>query len=1198
MSTATGTPSPSATSEGCAAYHDVVYGFTFEGACLSGETVTNVTITPPSLLHSGTSLSLPSISVGRDGAPTLPLSLPDFGFTFAGLSVRATGNVLGSKGLSITKATVTLPSDLGGGDLTGALTIDASGITGLLTKSDTTLAVAGFTTSVKQITLDNSGLRATGVTLTLPPTFDVAGKATTLRGEFQVTRVNGKNAFSGVLSLAKPSFSAYGFVVSATSIDLTERGLTIANPSLQLPASFRKVTGVSMLALSSIALSSGFKVSARSEGFSFTYAGAHLTTGPIDLSSAGIGMPGASITLPKEFGGKTFTLSPSTIGASGDVADKADAKSKPLLFKIADMTVTASGFSFDKGALTLASATAALPAFQDSLTLQGLSFDGSRMSIAGGGAKITLPTIKAGGFNISASASLLLSDDGGRMTYDFVGSGTVVLKSVGALHVALELGSIAPSHPSNLYSAELDLQIRGAGTPIAGTPLLITGLNGAIHIQPKYASDRTTPIPGSAIYTFSLGLHLKTDDDGFTYHGDATATVASDGNFSFGTRNSQLFKVFIIKGGVCIRVIAQPDNVCSAVLPLNGARVDQSPSTGFYAEISVSRDLEHNGRTVSIGGSAYAHIWADGAGPELAATADAHVVIPAGALVTLVPPFGISVKASAQIGKFSDKGATYKGVKAAISAGTDQSQSATVSEPHTSYTGWDCSQYSWYNPLKAVCKGANGLKKFVSYVSKVVTSIVHLRFNQTIFISSDGSLKWSNIGGYSLIDPGLSRKGNASIPRTMLGIHLSGVPAATSIEMVGAQVLHAPAGVATVTVPMTITRGQTDAVFDLTWRKGAPTFYLLAPDGRIYSPAPGTSTTSAGLGSGIAGAYQLAFPEPLSGVWTVAIGNLQGDEGYNLTEYATTPAPSLSVTTPAPGAVVTAHPLVLLSGRLTGNESFGHSVTLYEGTTPTMSAATSIATGVLVVNGVWTYVWNTARVAAGAYHVYAVLDDGLGPNVVGASLGLVRVVQPAHPAAPRSALSVRQGAQLRVLWTPPVYSGLVAGYKLYWRESAMAKGTWQVLDLGDVHNFVLGATHAGATYQAAIAAYDVEGHEGPRIAAAAKPLAAFGSTFGLVASKGRTRRGHTFVARVMVLPHGAPFGYDSDDATFSVKGMPKGVTVVAPRGPLSLFATSPLLLRVVVSPRVKVGTYKIEITARQVVTERTVTVPLVFVVTR
>jgi len=533
-------------------------------------------------------------------------------------------------------------------------------------------------------------------------------------------------------------------------------------------------------------------------------------------------------------------------------------------------------------------------------------------------------------------------------------------------------------------------------------------------------------------------------------------------------------------------------------------------------------------------------------------------------------------------------------VKAAISAGTDQSQSTTVSEPHSSSTREDCSQYGYFNPQKVICYAANGLKKVVSYVSRVVTSIVHLSFNQTVFISSSGSIKWSNIGGYSLIDPGLSHKGKASLLRTMLGIHLNGVPAARSIEMVGAQVLHAPANVATVTVPLTITAGQTDAVFDLTWQKGAPTFYLLAPDGRLYSPAPGTETSPAG----VAGAYQLAFPVPMAGAWTVAIGNLQGDEGYNLTEYATTPAPSLSVTAPAPGAVVLAHPLVHLSGRLTGNGSFGHSVTLYEGTTPTFSAATSIAAGVPVVNGSWNYVWNTERVAAGAYHVYAVLDDGLGPNVVGASIGSVRVVQPAHPAAPRSALSIRQGAQLRVLWTPPIHSGLVAGYKLYWRESAMAKGTWQVLDLGDVHNFVIGATNLGATYQAAVAAYDVEGHEGPRLAAAARPLAAFGPTFSLVTTSGRTKRGYTFVARVTVLPHGGPFGYVSDDATFSAKGMPRGVTVVTPRGPISLFATSPLLLRIVVSPRVKGGTYRIEITARQVVTERTVTVPLVLVVTR
>ncbi len=313
--------------------------------------------------------------------------------------------------------------------------------------------------------------------------------------------------------------------------------------------------------------------------------------------------------------------------------------------------------------------------------------------------------------------------------------------------------------------------------------------------------------------------------------------------------------------------------------------------------------------------------------------------------------------------------------------------------------------------------------------------------------------------------------------------------------------------------PLRVAAGQVNTLVGLTWRAGAPTLALVAPDGQVYTrAAPGAqdsafvSARGQRLPGGAVGAVALLLPHPLPGQWRVRIGNLRGGEGYHVEVRAERPAavPSLRVLRPAAGQrLVTrpAAPSVVLAGTLSGAPA-GSAVSLFYTSRPTLrlggqvvpnTTGTLIADPVPVRGGRWSYRWDTSAVPSGTYDVYATLDSGAGGAVTAFAGGTVRVEQPAHPEAPRAvvALALPHNGSLEALWAPPVRAALLAGYRLHWRllparqarGVAVQAGRWRTLDVGLAQSADLGGLTPGRAYQVAVSAYDSAGHESARATA-------------------------------------------------------------------------------------------------------------------
>ena len=202
----------------------------------------------------------------------------------------------------------------------------------------------------------------------------------------------------------------------------------------------------------------------------------------------------------------------------------------------------------------------------------------------------------------------------------------------------------------------------------------------------------------------------------------------------------------------------------------HGAAVDASSGTGFYAEISSDFTI-HINKDISFHADAYGHIWVDGDGPELAASADLSLNIPESAFLWEAPPCGIYVGAGFQIGKFSHGGDRIRGFKGSLDLNV-------------------CSVFD---------------------------------LSEDVFVDDSGNVHTGEGSNYTLIDAGngasylLARLGNGQVAvRRVAGLASPKAPGETD-------------------VPVTVVPGQTATLFNLTWRRGAPTLRLTAPDGTVYT---------------------------------------------------------------------------------------------------------------------------------------------------------------------------------------------------------------------------------------------------------------------------------------------------------------------------------------------------------------------------
>jgi hypothetical protein len=347
----------------------------------------------------------------------------------------------------------------------------------------------------------------------------------------------------------------------------------------------------------------------------------------------------------------------------------------------------------------------------------------------------------------------------------------------------------------------------------------------------------------------------------------------------------------------------------------------------------------------------------------------------------------------------------------------------------------------------------------------------------------------------------------------------------------------------------------------------------------------------------------------------VLVRSAQPGLHYRVIVVGTPPAPTLVVSAPAAGQTLIANPQTTLAGTVSGVRS--GSVTLAYTTVPTTTlhghrspnyAGTTISRTVPIHEGHWSYRWDAGTLPPGTYYVYATLNNGSGPLVSVYGAGAVRVVQPAHPAAPRDVTAVQRGSTLTLLWAPPVRAGIVAGYRIRWRTRNMPKGRSYVLNLGNVQRFNLQETRPAAGYTATVSAVDVLGHESLAVPArlvpvsAGKQMAPRASDFRFSAGRVSAFAGQYPAIPLSLHPLGRATHGPADFVTLRVSGLPTGAIATLSATTVDLFAqpagTAGPAIRVLLPSALKPGTYRVRVTAQQGVTGRTRTAVVTLLVQR
>ena len=549
--------------------------------------------------------------------------------------------------------------------------------------------------------------------------------------------------------------------------------------------------------------------------------------------------------------------------------------------------------------------------------------------------------------------------------------------------------------------------------PIGTTPLRLVSISG--DVNPSSQQPVT--------YTFMLGGDIQTVDGGTLFSGTVHGSIATNGNFGLGA-HGKLIKLVEGDGGFCIRFVEGNDSVCKQSMKRHG---DIAKGTGAYFELYAHAEF-HSVRTVSATLDSYGHLWFDN-GAHMAANAGVNLTVPAWSFGAF-PPCAASAQGNGQIGTFQHNGGTVNGVKAALSG-------------------------------EASCPFG-----------------FHPSLSANIFVDQWGNFSLADDQSYQLQDQG----GTAVVTTSS--------PARTRVHLLSARLSQTTA--TSRVTDFRVVPGQTQTFFTLLWRKGPLTLTLVAPDGTTYTPAnPGAGnhgfpvSDPRGMPNGFRAGLVLYVPNPRPGLWHAQIGNLGARPAYRFDMNGTKPAPTLGVSAPRAGQPLVARPaapIVTVAGTVTASAGDGTVSLSY---VPASASAgkgldavgTLLSDSVPVRSGGWAYRWDTSRIPAGLYRVYATLNNGTGPLVTGYSAYTVRVLQSQHPGVPRAVAGTVFPRELVVHWQSPVRAALIAGYHVRWRTSNMPAGQWNLLDAGNAQRFVINRALTGVRYAAEVSSYDVSGHE-------------------------------------------------------------------------------------------------------------------------
>ena len=591
---------------------------------------------------------------------------------------------------------------------------------------------------------------------------------------------------------------------------------------------------------------------------------------------------------------------------------------------------------------------------------------------------------------------------------------------------SVTLGSTDREHATNLYAASFSFPTR---VPILNTPLALTGLAGQLSLT----RDK---------YIFALTAHVATLGDGYVvkegdlFRGSVTGQVSTAGDF--GLRGEVTLLTFLRgTSGLCVRFTADPLANCSDIIGnpnlVRGTGVCFEAQGGGKQSIADTLSLEMTIRRAD------GRIAQGPNGIDMSARFEGY-----GNFADY-----LSGNATGTIGTFIGKrGQRTLGAKAEL----------TIKGPlgyayPRIFVGLNGDIYLWNPDYYQLDAG----DPFAQVLAPHLTDVL--------------------AGAGAAVAP--ARAALRRAPETE-GQAALGAPTAAS-----------PVGAPTATVRGTfrIASGQTNTLFVLTWRRGAPSLTLVAPDGHIITarhPGHGVMLIDA-PGRGARRGAALYMSAPPAGAWRVIIGGLRGGEAARFLMLGSQPQPALTMTEPARGQTAMARGAdgaVTLGGRVQPAAP-GTTVSVYASPYTRMQPNAVAGAGILlssdvpVHGGAWRYRWSTGAALPGRYTVYARLNNGTAPDVTAAALGTVLVAQPAHPEAPRRVSGVAGTQGLALRWLPPVHAALVAGYVVRWRAAQPRGAAWQTRDVGAARAVLLDLVAPNDPIQVQVTAYDLLGREGP-----------------------------------------------------------------------------------------------------------------------
>jgi hypothetical protein len=125
------------------------------------------------------------------------------------------------------------------------------------------------------------------------------------------------------------------------------------------------------------------------------------------------------------------------------------------------------------------------------------------------------------------------------------------------------------------------------------------------------------------------------------------------------------------------------------------------------------------------------------------------------------------------------------------------------------------------------------------------------------------------------------------------------------------------------------------------------------------------------------------------------------------------------------------------------------------------------------------YTWRPGAVAAGSYHIYAMVDDPLDAPAYAYSPTTISISDSTPPDVPAGLRAEDAGGSAQISWTPSLAPD-VAGYRIYYTEPD--SGTTFTSDLPDGQraSYTQQGLYLGGAWQIAVSAYDINGNESAR----------------------------------------------------------------------------------------------------------------------